>query len=153
MPIQIEFSIVEFAMPESDAQHTQRVLEELKGKNIAHYSVMLAAYISARVDANRAIFVFSSSGIGLLIAVAGKLHCLGTCIKVVYIGALVSFFVAVVSTLLVHIRNAESIETHIRNEGIDKSMDFNLSTWKYVNYISFAIGLALSLAFTVFRLW
>ena len=127
----------------------QRVLDELKGKNVAHYSVMLAAYINARVDANKAIFVFSSTGIGLLIAIANKLQQLSTVVKIMYIAALVAFFVAVCSTLLVHIRNAKAIESYIKNQGDDKSMDFKLNTWKYVNYISFAIGLASSLVFTI----
>jgi len=62
---------------------------------------------------------------------------------------LVAFFVAACSTLFVHIRNAKVIESYIRNEGNEKSMDFKLNTWKYVNYISFAIALALSLVFTI----
>lgn len=135
-------------MPETEEQRQQRMLDELKGKNVAHYSVMLAAYINARIDANKAIFVFSSSGIGLLIAIADKLQSLGTCIKLIYAGALVAFFVAVCSTVLVHIHNASSIESYIRGKN-EKSMDFKLSTSKYVNYASFAIGLALSLVFTI----
>lgn len=136
-------------MPETEDQQQQRLLDELKGKNVAHYSVMLAAYINARVDANKAIFVFSSTGIGLLIAIANKLQLLCTCIKVIYIGALVAFFVAACSTLFVHIRNAKAIESYIRNEENEESMNFKLNTWKYVNYISFAIALVLSLVFTI----
>jgi len=136
-------------MPETEDQQQQRLLDELKGKNVAHYSVMLAAYINARVDANKAIFVFSSTGIGLLIAIANKLQLLCTCIKIIYIGALVAFFVAACSTLFVHIRNAKAIESYIRNEGNEDSMNFKLNTWKYVNYISFAIALVLSLVFTI----
>jgi hypothetical protein len=138
-------------MPETEEQREQRILDELKGRNVAHYSVMLAAYINARINANKAIFVFSSSGIGLLIAIADKLQSLGPCIKLIYVGALVAFFVAVCSTVFVHIRNARSIESYIRGKD-EKSMDFKLSTSKNVNYVSFAIGLALSLVFTIFRL-
>ena len=136
-------------MVETEEQQQQRVLGELKGKNVAHYSVMLAAYINARIDANKAIFVFSSTGIGLLIAIAAKLQQLTICVKIVYISALVAFFVAVCSTLLVHICNAKAIESYIRSEGKEKDMDFKLNTWKHINYISFAIGLALSLVFTI----
>jgi hypothetical protein len=136
-------------MAETEEERQHRLLDELKGKNIAHYSVMLAAYINARVDANKAIFAFSSTGIGLLIAIANRLQQLGTYIKLIYIGALTAFFVAVCSTLLVYVRNAKAIESYIRSEGNEKSMDFKLNTWKYVNYISFAIGLALSLVFTI----
>ena len=69
-------------MAETKEQQEQRKLEELKGKNIAHYSVMLTAFINARVDANKAIFAFSSTGIGLLIAMATKLQQLSGCLKI-----------------------------------------------------------------------
>ena len=134
-------------MVETEEQKQQRELDELKGKNVAHYSVMLAAYINGQLDANKAIFVFSSTGIGLLIAIAAKLQQLTICVKIVYISALVAFFVAVCSTLLVHIRNAKAIESYIGNKGSEKS-EFKLDTWKYINYVSFVIGLVLSLVFT-----
>ena len=140
-------------MAETDEQRQQRMLDELKGKNVAHYSVMLAAYINARVDANKAIFVFSSTGIGLLITIANKLEPLGTCVKLLYVGALLAFFFSVCSTLLVHIRNAKAIESYIRSEGNEKAMDFKLNTWKYINYFSFAIGLAIALIFTIIGLF
>ena len=136
-------------MPETDEQQKQRMSDELKGKNVAHYSVMLAAYVNARVDANKTIFIFSLSGIGLLIAIVNKLQSLDTCIKLVYVGALIAFFVTICSTVFVQISNTTAIESYIRNEGKEKIMDFKLSTWKYVNYVSFAIGLALSLIFTI----
>ena len=138
-------------MAETKEQQEQRKLEELKGKNIAHYSVMLTAFINARVDANKAIFAFSSTGIGLLIAMATKLQQLSGCLKIVYVGALVAFFIAACSTLFVFVKNAEAIESYIRNEG-EKKRDVHLKTWKYVNYFSFAVGLALSLAFTIIEL-
>ena len=134
---------------ETKEQNQQRELEELKGKNVAHYSVMLAAYINARVDANKAIFVFSSTGIGLLVALVNKLQQQSIFAKVLYICALVAFFVAVCSTLLVHDRNAKAIESYIRNEGNENLMDFKLKTWKHINHISFVVGLALSLIFTI----
>jgi len=135
-------------MAETEEQRKEPVPEELRGKNVAHYSVMLAAYIGARVDANKAIFAFSSTGIGFLVAVSNKLQQLGSCAKIVYVGALLAFFVAACSTLFVYVKNAEAIESYIRNEE-EKKKDFELKTWKYVNYISFALGLALLLVFAV----
>lgn len=43
-------------MAEKEEQRQQRELDELKGRNIAQYSVMFAAYINAGIDANKAIF-------------------------------------------------------------------------------------------------
>ena len=64
-------------MAETSEEREQRLLRELEGKNVAHYSVMLTAFINARVDANKAIFAFSSTGIGLLIAM-GNNCCMST---------------------------------------------------------------------------
>ena len=139
-------------MAEKKEQKQQRELDELKGRNIAQYSVMFAAYINAGIDANKAIFVLSSTAFGLLITIVDKLQQLSICIKFVYIGALVAFFVAVCSTLLVYIRNAKVIESYIRNEGSEKTKELKLKTWKYINYFSFAIGLVLSLVFTIVRI-
>ena len=141
-------------MAETEEQRQQRALAELKGKNVAHYSVMLAAYINACVDANKAVFVFSSSGIGFLIAIADRLQhpYIHICVKIVYIGAyigaLLAFSASVCSTLFVHIRNAQAIKSYIRNQGSEER-EYRLNTWKYINYISFAIGLALSLVFII----
>jgi len=76
-----------------------------------------------------------------------------TCVKLVYAGALLAFFVSACSTLLVFISNTKAIESYIRSEGNEKAMDFRLNTWKYVNYVSFAFGLALSLIFTIVGLF
>lgn len=140
-------------MAENEELKIQPLSEELKGKNVAHYSVMLAAYINARVDANKAIFAFSSTGIGLLIAIASKQQQLSVCVKLVYVGALVAFFVAAFSTLLVFVGNAKAIESYIRNEGKEELMDFQLNTWKYINFFFFVVGLALSLVFTIAELF
>jgi preprotein translocase subunit Sec61beta len=140
-------------MAETEQQRQQRELEELKGKNVAHYSVMLAAYINTRVDANKAIFAFSSAGVGFLIATVNKLQQLSNFVKIVYAGALVAFFVAACSTLFVHVKNAKAIEFYIRSEGKEKAMDYELKTWKYVNYVSFAVGLALSLVLTIAQIF
>ncbi len=135
-------------MTETEEQRRERVLEELKGKNVAHYSVMLAAYINARIDANKAILAFSSAGIGFLIAISSKLQQLGFCAKTVYVGALIAFFFAACSTLVVYAKNANAIESYIRSEK-EKENDFELKKWKYINYILFAAGLALLLVFAV----
>lgn len=136
-------------MAETEEERKARMLEELKGKNVAYYSVMLTAYISARVDANKAIFAFSSTGIGFLVAIASKLQQLSACAKAVYVGALLAFFAAACSTLFVYVKNAKAIESYIRSEGNEKAKDFELKTWKYVNYVSFSVGLALLLVLAV----
>ncbi len=140
-------------MSESKDQEQQRRLDELKGKNVAHYSVMLAAVINARIEANKATFTFSSTGIGLLVALQSKLQHACNFTTIAYVGALVAFFISACSTLLVFVSNTSAIKSYIINESEEKTKGFTLKTWKYVNYISFGIGLLLALAFTVAKLF
>lgn len=136
-------------MAETEQQRQERELKELEGKNVAHYSVMLSAFINARIDANKAIFAFSSTGIGLLVAVTSNLKTASACSKLAYIVALIAFLFAVISTLFVYINNANAIESYIRNDGGEKNRDYKLKTWMYVNYILFGIGLVSIVVFSV----
>lgn len=135
-------------MAESNDQQEQRELEELKGKNIAHYSVMLGALINAQIESNKAIFTFSSAAIGLLVTQSKTQEACGHT-PMLYKLALIAFFVAACSTLFVFVSNANEIESRIRNEGKEKSAAIKLRTWKYINYISFGVGLLLTLAFAI----
>jgi hypothetical protein len=132
-------------MAETEEQRLQRCLDELKGKNVAHYSVMLAAYINARIDANRAILVLSSTGIGLLIAMISKLQSMNVYLKITYVAAIAALLGAACTTLWIHANNAKTIESYIRAQGTSKSMKLKLDASRYINYLLFLSGLTLAL--------
>lgn len=50
-------------------KNKKRKLRELGGRNIAHYSVLLIAFIKTKMDRDKMLVTLSSAGIGLLIAV------------------------------------------------------------------------------------
>lgn len=129
--------------PESPEEARDRGLRELEGKNISHYSVILSAYITSRVDANKAIFTFASGAIGLLIA-AFESPLSGTCTQsALYAISMLAFVSAVISTLFIHVSHTKAIEAYIRSEN-EKQRDFRLKTWVYVNYAAFGIGVVLA---------
>jgi hypothetical protein len=133
-------------MPESEEQRQQRVLKELEGKNVAHYSVMLAAYISAVVDPNKAIFTLSSAGVGLLVALVDRLTNLTSFSKFLYCASLIFFSLTIISTLFVLGSNAKAIEGYIRD---DSRVGSKLKTWKYINYVLFAVSLTLMITLAI----
>lgn len=53
---------------ESDEERCKRHLDELKGKNVANYSVLLTTVIQSELDSIRSIITLSSAGIGVLFA-------------------------------------------------------------------------------------
>jgi len=131
--------------PETPEEERDRKLRELEGKNISHYSVMLAAYIAARTDANKAIFAFSSAGIGVLVAIAEKMQKVSACTQTMYLISLVAFLLAVISTLFVHIANANAVESYI-TQNDEKSKGFKLKSWMYFNYIAFGMAVCFLVA-------
>ena len=55
--------------PESQDERDKRLFEELKGKNIAHYSVMLAAWMQTKMEHDKTLVTLSFGGIALLVTV------------------------------------------------------------------------------------
>jgi hypothetical protein len=54
-------------MPESDDEREKRLLRELKAKNVAHYSVMLDAWIQTRMALDKSLITLSAGGVGVLV--------------------------------------------------------------------------------------
>ena len=56
-------------MPESKEESEKRVLRELEGKNIAHYSVLLGAWIQTKMERDKTLVTLSAAAIGLLVTI------------------------------------------------------------------------------------
>ncbi len=54
-------------MPELKDDREKRKLRELEGKNIAHFSVMLSAWVQTKMERDKTLVTLSSAAIGLLI--------------------------------------------------------------------------------------
>ena len=135
---------------ESESKKRCRELKELEGKNIAHYSVMMSAFISSRIDANKAIFTFSSAAIALLVTLIDKVT--STLSVVLFSSAVLAFTVALISTLFIYVSNTKTIEAYIRSDR-EKQRDLELNKWVYVNYIAFAFGVFFVSLFAITKVW
>lgn len=137
---------------ETEKERKDRILKELEGKNIAHYSVMLSSYISSRTEPNKAIFTFSIAAIGLLLASYEKLASSNCTISVLYSLSMAGFLVAVLSTLFIYVAHTKAIESYIRNES-EKQRDFILKKWAYINYTAFGLGVTFSSVLGIFKVY
>lgn len=55
--------------PESEDENRNRILKEPEGKNIAHYSVLLDAWIQTRTERDKTLVTLSAAGVGLLVTI------------------------------------------------------------------------------------
>ena len=56
-------------MVESNEEREKRCLRELEGKNIAHYSAILSAWIRTKMERDKVLITLSAGGIGLLVTI------------------------------------------------------------------------------------
>ncbi len=56
-------------MTETTEQAEQRQLKELEGKNIAHYSILLNAWINIEMKRDKILVTLSVAAIGLLVTI------------------------------------------------------------------------------------
>jgi len=61
--------VAQVPTPENKDEERTRKLEELKGKNVAHYSVLLSAWIHTKMEHDKTLVTVSIGGIGYLISV------------------------------------------------------------------------------------
>src|SRR5688572_21338974 len=55
-------------MSEPD-QKSEREQREFEGKNIAHYSVLLQAWVDTRMERDKTIVTLAAAGVGLLVTI------------------------------------------------------------------------------------
>ena len=56
-------------MAESSDEKEKRMLRELEGKNIAHYSTLLAAWIQTKMEIDKTLVTLSTAAIALLVTI------------------------------------------------------------------------------------
>ena len=106
-------------MPETPEQEEKRKLSELEGKNIAHYSVLLSAWINAKMESDKSLMTLSSAGIGLLITILSTVGIKNHLDIYLFGGAFVGFLIAIFSLLKIYGLNSTYIENNIRGKSSD----------------------------------
>lgn len=131
-------------MPESEQEREKRELEELKGKNIAHYQLMLSAWIQSRMERDKAIITLSSWAIGLfvtlMVALYDKVNLRWPFILAV--GSIGAFCFAILISLSIFQKNTKHIEQSLRGETPDKLEKFDKQS-----IYAFITGIVLFVAF------
>lgn len=102
-------------MPETKEEAERRRLEELKGRNIAHYQVLLSAWISTRMERDKTIITLSSAAIALLVTIITTVH-LKSLLQYLFASlALTSFLGTICICLLIYQLNTKHLEECLRD--------------------------------------
>ena len=101
-------------MPESNEDAEKRVLRELEGKNIAHYSVLLNAWIETRMERDKTLVTLSAAAIGLLVTILTTVGVKHLWEIPLFAVAVVSFLVTIWSSLIIYQLNSKHLEDAIR---------------------------------------
>ncbi|WP_461521775.1 hypothetical protein [Porticoccus sp.] len=101
-------------MPESTEEAEKRVLRELEGKNIAHYSVLLGAWIQTKMERDKTLVTLSAAAIGLLVTILTTVG-VKSIWEIPFFGiAVTSFLVTIWSSLVIYQLNSQHLENAIR---------------------------------------
>lgn len=101
-------------MPESIKDAEKRALRELEGKNIAHYSVLLCAWIETRMERDKTLVTLSAAAIGLLVTILTTVGAKHFWEIPLFAVAVAAFLVTIWSTLIIYQLNSQHLEGAIR---------------------------------------
>jgi len=104
-------------MLETEDRKQERLLDELKGKNVAYYQVMLNAWIQSRMEHDKTLITLSSAGIGLLVTVAATFGAQHWIMPWLYGLTLSCFLCCIVISLKVYRLNSLLIECELKGSG------------------------------------
>jgi len=101
-------------MPESKEEAEKRALRELEGKNIAHYSVLLSAWIETKMERDKTLVTLSAAAIGLLVTILTTVGVNNVWEIPLYAIAVCSFLITIWSSLVIYQLNSKHLEDAIR---------------------------------------
>ena len=101
-------------MPELKEDAEKRALRELEGKNIAHYSVLLSAWIQTKMERDRTIVTLSAGAIGLLVTILTAVGVKSVWEIPFYIISIIAFLISIWSSLVIYQLNSQHLEEAIR---------------------------------------
>lgn len=105
-------------MPESSQEAEKRALRELEGKNIAHYSVLLSAWIETKMERDKTLVTLSAAAIGLLVTILTTVGAKHFWEIPLFAFAVISFLVTIWSSLTIYQLNSEHLEEAIRGSSV-----------------------------------
>lgn len=122
---------------ESSEDRDKRLLRELESKNVAHYSVMLDAWVQTRMARDKTLVTLSAGGVGVLVTLLttkGVSHLweLG-----LYLGSFGGFLATLLLALTLYQKNSELIENDLRGT---LSEYLKLKAFDQATIVAFCVG-------------
>lgn len=124
-------------MPESKEEQEKRVLRELEGKNIAHYSVLLGAWIQTKMERDKTLVTLSAGAIGLLVTILTTVGVKSIWEIPFFAIAVISFLITIWSSLVIYQLNSKHLEDAIRGSS---ERDPRLEKYDKHSITAFIIG-------------
>lgn len=111
--------------PENKDQEQARKLDELKGKNVAHYSVLLGAWIHTKMEHDKTLVTVSIGGIGYLISVLTLVGVKSMWEIPLFLGGFGGFLITLFTALEIYKANAQHLEKELR-ESVESNLKLKL---------------------------
>ena len=124
-------------MPESSVEAEKRELRELEGKNIAHYSILLGAWIETKMERDKTLVTLSSAAIGLLVTILTTVGTKRFWEIPFFALSVISFLLTIWSSLKIYQLNSEHLEDAIRGSS---SKDPRLEKYDKISSSAFIVG-------------
>lgn len=118
-------------MPENSDEREKRLLRELEGKNISHYSTLLGAWIQNRMERDKTLISLSTAGIGLLFTILTTMGVRNWLEILFYSFAVISFLITIITSLHIYQINSKILEDDLRGSSSDHPL------FKKLDQISF----------------
>jgi hypothetical protein len=136
-------------MAESKEELEKRLLEELKGKNVAHYSVMLGAWMQTKMEHDKTLVTLSFGGIALLLTIINLTGVWSIWTVLLFLGSFTGFVLTIACALIIYERNATHIESELRGD----HRDFKLAQLdKFLKY-TFLVGAVCAILASTISMW
>jgi hypothetical protein len=133
-------------MPESETERQSRILRELEGKNVAHYSVLLSGWIETRMERDRTLVALSAAAIGLLVTILTTVGVKTTWMVALYIGAFTGFLLTIVCSIHIYQKNSEKLEHEIRGIGDPGYKAIDLKPFDRLSFVAFLVGVVFAIS-------
>jgi hypothetical protein len=135
------------SMPESPEDREERLLRELEAKNVAHYSVMLDAWIQTRMALDKSLITLSAGGIGVLVTLLTTVGVARRPWQIyLYLASFIGFLLTIGLALMIYRKNAELIENDSRGKS---SEDLRLKLFDISAILAFCIGATFAVTIAV----
>lgn len=125
------------SMTESDEDLNRRLLRELEGKNISHYSVLLSAWVETRMERDKTLVTLSAAAIGLLVTILTTVGAQSWVDLLLILISFIGFCICILSSLTIYQLNSLHIENELKNTS---SQNLNLEKFDKRSIKAFYFG-------------